>query len=81
MRNKVVPRKRSASFGMRALFSRQGGSMNFSPRMLPGLTLLLCGAALALASGRICSGEGAKNRLKLIGVLIAAAGAALVFLA
>ena len=55
--------------------------MNFSPRMLPGLALLLCGAALALAAGRICPGEGAKDRLKLIGVLIAAAGAALVFLA
>ena len=55
--------------------------MNFSPRMLPGLALLLCGAVLALAAGRICPGEGAKNRLELIGVLIAAAGAALVFLA
>ena len=54
--------------------------MNFSPRMLPGLALLAVGAFLSYGSGRIARKPEDANRVKLAGVLVAAVGAALVFL-
>ncbi len=49
--------------------------------MLPGLILIAVGAALAYGSPRLCRAKEKTNTVKLIGVLLAAAGAALVFLA
>ena len=54
--------------------------MNFSREMLPGLTVLFCGAAITFLAGRIRPDEQGRNKVKLIGVLVAAAGAALIFL-
>ena len=53
--------------------------MNLSIRMLPGLVLLLLGAGMTLASGKVVRVPDREPAVKIAGVLICALGALLVF--
>ena len=51
--------------------------MNLSPKMIPGLMVLLAGAIVTFAAGRIARGEDHVPAVKLVGILLCAVGAAL----
>ncbi len=53
--------------------------MNISIRMLPGLVLLLAGAGMTLASGKVARVPEREPAVKIAGVLVCALGALLVF--
>lgn len=80
-RSKVVPRE-PASFGCGLVFwVKQGGDrMNLTRQMIPGLIVILGGALLFFLAPKICSGKENAVKVKLIGVLLTAFGAILVFL-
>ena len=51
--------------------------MNLSPKMIPGLIVLLAGAILTFAARRITGREDHVPAVKLAGILLCAVGAAL----
>ncbi len=53
--------------------------MNWNAQMLPGITVLLAGAFLGYFSGRLTRKKQNAEKLKMLGVALAAAGAILVF--
>ena len=54
--------------------------MNLTRQMIPGLIVILGGALLFFLAPKICSGKENAVKVKLIGVLLTAFGAILVFL-
>ena len=50
--------------------------MNLSPKMIPGLLVLLAGAVLTFAAGRFAGREDHVPAVKLAGILLCAVGAA-----
>lgn len=64
---------------LRGLGRRKKTGMNISIRMLPGLVLLLAGAGMTLASGKVARVPEREPAVKIAGVLVCALGALLVF--
>ena len=54
--------------------------MNLSTSMIPGLCAMLAGAVLTFGAGKLTHREKSVPTIKLIGVLLAALGAVLIFL-
>jgi len=53
--------------------------MNFSAEMMPGLTLLVCGAFLGFFADGVCRNKKNVQPMRLLGTFLAFAGAILVF--
>lgn len=54
--------------------------MNLEAEMIPGLCLLAAGALMAFFAQRLCRKTQNVPQVKLLGTLLAAAGAILIFL-
>ncbi len=54
--------------------------MNFSAQMIPGLCVLLAGALMTFFAGWLCRRPQNVPQVKILGTLMAFAGAILIFL-
>ena len=54
--------------------------MNLTSEMVPGICLLLAGAAMTVFTEQLCHKKKNVSQMKLLGVFVAFAGAVMIFL-